>query len=491
MKKALPTISPADVAQVPRPRRLWQWAVWVDHRLAGWARPEVAFWRLGLSFGLLFLLLTPPFQVPDEQAHFFRSYQISEGDLVAERADSDQVGDDLPKNIFVMTNEVKGDVSGQPHKRVALDKLLTWLNAPLNEEDRVFVDFRGSAGYAPLVYLPQILGIMLGRLMGLPPPGLVYCGRLGNLLVGLLLTCLAIHWMPVMKWWLMLLALMPMTVFQRSSLSADGLTIALAFVFIAAVLRLALRAEAVTRREVILLCALAAIFCLCKQGYYPLILSCLIIPRRKFSGTKQYLTALLSILVAGGLATFLWMSAVKGLQSPFPGKPDAAMMAGQRNYLLQNPLQLAAIFYNSYELNYYFYLSSFIGLLGWLDTPLPYPVIAAYACLLLLLAFIDGGQAPDWLGKLWLLALFIGNTFILALFFYISYTELRSPTIEGIQGRYLIPLAPLLFLVLCPRRWRIDLSAKRLHWLLIAFLVLTLTITLRVIIRRYYLPVTL
>jgi hypothetical protein len=46
------------------------------------------FLLLGAFFGILFLLVTPPLQSPDEQEHFFRSYQVSEGQWTAQRRTS-------------------------------------------------------------------------------------------------------------------------------------------------------------------------------------------------------------------------------------------------------------------------------------------------------------------------------------------------------------------------------------------------------------------
>jgi hypothetical protein len=42
-----------------------------------------AFGLLAPCFGVLVLILTPPFQAPDEFNHFFRAYLISEGRLLA------------------------------------------------------------------------------------------------------------------------------------------------------------------------------------------------------------------------------------------------------------------------------------------------------------------------------------------------------------------------------------------------------------------------
>src|SRR6185369_3390333 len=101
-------------------------------------------------------------------------------------------------------------------------------------------DFRTTAPYSPIAYLPQALAIGLGRSLGLSPVALLYCARLAGLAAALTLVSLAIRSAPMAKHVLLLLALSPMGLRQMSLLTADSLTIAYAFLFIAIVLRLVL-----------------------------------------------------------------------------------------------------------------------------------------------------------------------------------------------------------------------------------------------------------
>src|SRR5262245_31241124 len=79
--------------------RLARWVARGERHLARWALPEVAFWRLGLVFGLLFLVITPPVQVSDEPVHFYRAYYLASGKLRAVRIGDMGVGAELPRSI--------------------------------------------------------------------------------------------------------------------------------------------------------------------------------------------------------------------------------------------------------------------------------------------------------------------------------------------------------------------------------------------------------
>ncbi len=56
------------------------------------ANPARVYLILATISGLIMVFLVPPFQPPDEHPHFFRSYQISRGGLVAERNGEDSGG---------------------------------------------------------------------------------------------------------------------------------------------------------------------------------------------------------------------------------------------------------------------------------------------------------------------------------------------------------------------------------------------------------------
>ena len=56
---------------------------------------EKIFVVIALVFGFLYTIILPPFQSVDEASHFFRAYQISEGNFKAKHVDNN-IGDYLP-----------------------------------------------------------------------------------------------------------------------------------------------------------------------------------------------------------------------------------------------------------------------------------------------------------------------------------------------------------------------------------------------------------
>jgi hypothetical protein len=67
-------------------------------------------------FGLLFIIATPPFQTPDEPAHFFRAYQVSQFNLILDKKGTTYGGTfpgQLEKTIDItMTNPTISFIPG-------------------------------------------------------------------------------------------------------------------------------------------------------------------------------------------------------------------------------------------------------------------------------------------------------------------------------------------------------------------------------------------
>ena len=124
------------------------------------------FLVLGLFFGLLFLLVTPPFQVPDEPAHFYRAYQVSRGGLVPQQLGT-QVGGNLPRSLSKLEGRFKY-LQFHSERRVTAAQVLDARRIPLGPNDEVFTSFPNAALYSPVNYLPQAIGIAIARSLELP-----------------------------------------------------------------------------------------------------------------------------------------------------------------------------------------------------------------------------------------------------------------------------------------------------------------------------------
>lgn len=124
--------------------------------------PESIFLLITILFGLSFALLTPPFQSPDEYIHFYRSYHLSHGNLGGETAH-------LPKQVINFSREVNRDLIGNDQNKQSKKALVAEFSRHFAHEPLEPVDITNIAVYAPVPYVPQALGIFIGRTIHLPP----------------------------------------------------------------------------------------------------------------------------------------------------------------------------------------------------------------------------------------------------------------------------------------------------------------------------------
>ncbi len=402
--------------------------------------------RSSLWGGLLFVALalgyscaTGPFRAADEPAHFFRAYGISEGQFVAQRERSDLLGSYLPANIPKLAH-VLGAYPQQPVIALAPGQLASARHLELKRSHRDFVPFPGAAMHSPAVYLPAALGITLGRLLHLGPLFLFYCARCSNALV----VAASLGWGISRIWrpapFLAGVALFPMTLAQVGTVTADAVTFAVTFCWLAEVLSLRVEAEDSPRPW--WRWALFALLLSQLRFPYPLLgLLIFCVPSRA-RGRALFLFLLFA-------PCLLWLAIIRNLQvqtRPFVHVDPA----GQLAFVLGHPLNfLHLLFLGMRDLGITYWHET-VGVLGWLDFPVPGWILVGLTLGLLVTTCSTDVEVlrlrPRF--RTACLALGIGGLVLTALLAYMAWNKIGAESIEGWQGRYSLPLLPLLLLAL-------------------------------------------
>jgi uncharacterized membrane protein len=130
---------------------------------------------------------------------------------------------------------------------------------------------------------------------------------------------------------------------------------------------------------------------------------------------------------------------------------------------------------------------AFIGVLGWLDTFLPGVLYGSYVAVLLAGALLDdSGTARLGLADRGVMVgLFLVSVLALMTSLYVVWNALGYPVVQGVQGRYFIPFAPLLLLALHGGRLG-GSSAPFLGAGVAVYLIGVLSVTAVVLVNRYY-----
>ncbi len=446
-------------------------------------RPERVFALLAAAFGLLFLLITPPLAPPDENRHLARTYLISQGHFaVPGIAQGRAVG--VPRSLLTLHRRLTSPGSEVVLQNLRREDLLALLRQPLAPEDRL--DAGSLSVYSPVAYAPQAVGVWIGRRLGLAPAALVYLGRAFNAAAWTAAATLAIALMPIRRWTLFLLCLMPMSVFQASSLSPDALTSALALLFVASVMRLAcVGAGPLSTAQSAAVLTLSALLGLAKPGYWPLVAIVLVLPAHRFRSPGRRLGFASAVVAAALVPGSLWlMSAIaSGFELPLTSGVDPSQ---QLRLALGQPLRLLGVLVKTLAEGLGFYLRSFVGVLGRLDVHLPALAYPVYGIALFATSLFDGRDpaALTPTRRATLAIVFLVCTASVMTLAYVSWNAVAAPLVHGLQGRYFFPMAPLLFLALPSRR---IVRLERVRPALLAVLSsLTLGVATQAILERYY-----
>jgi uncharacterized membrane protein len=444
-------------------------------------RPEWVFAVLALTAGSFMAFVTPPFQSPDEDAHFWRAFQLSEGGIIAQRQ-GDKVGGDIPVSI---TNAGAPFVRMRFHADEKADKELIekLVKEPFAEQPRVWREFMHTAIYSPVAYAPAVVGIWAGKMFGLSALGMMYAARVATLLCWAVLVFAAIRLTPVFKWVTLLIGLLPMSVFLAGSPSADVMTDALAMLLAAAIFRSAFGAKGrMDWREAAWLLTLSVLLSLTKQLYFLLAAMVLMIPAVRFSSPRRKVMFFLGVMGATIVVNAGWACAVRGIVVT----EEWANPKEQIAFMMSNPFKYVQVLWSTLQLWWPTYIDWFTGVLGWLDTWLPRWIYDTFPLVLLAAAGLDSGEGRAMkLSERGLVAAICGVTLLLiATSQYITYSAPMANLVRGVQGRYFIPLAVPMLLLLYNRK--VKVPGRWLGAAVTVYCAAVLVVTCASLVERYY-----
>ncbi|MBE9041887.1 DUF2142 domain-containing protein [Oscillatoriales cyanobacterium LEGE 11467] len=461
-----------------------------------WRSPATAFTTIASIFGVLLIFIIPPFQSPDEYQHFYRAFQLSEGQIIAEYQKGDCygysnyfpdrpcAGGTLPKSLLTTVRTAsQEDLRFRPERKQKVEDILAILDLPLNPDDRIFIKFPTIVLYSPIPYIPQITGITVAKLLNFSPLGMMYIGRFFNLLFWLAIGYWIIRTSPILKWVFVGLLLMPMSVFQSASMSGDVFAIGISFLWLAFCLYCSFLSDKLTSKHTRSLFLFPLLIALTKQAYLPLIFLYWLIPISKIGNFKKYILLFITILVTCFTFSLTWYIVSSQIYVPLF---EDVSLSGQVSFLIQKPFYLVRVIGNSVSTFGLSYIEEFVGKLGWLDTRLPLPVIISYPFVLAVVAIgsCDRPFSLSWKQKTIGATIAILNFCLIVTLFYLTLTPVGADKVIYIQGRYLIPLSPLLFLPLANIRF--NWIRDRVQIYLIAYFLIIETVTSITLLNRYY-----
>ena len=460
-------------------------------------KEEKAYLYISLLFGVLFLLLTPPFQSPDEDSHFKKSYQISKGNLYSE-VEKNRIGDYFPND---MLNYIEDKLTfiGDRDQKYSFSEMVADQYAKMNYEDQKFSSY-STATIMPLAYTAPSLGIVVSKVAAkifdldmVSTSYMLYFARAFSLLLSVFLTYLAIKITPVFKKTFVVISLLPMVLFLASMVTYDNILNSLTLLALALILRLTYDKELKTipKKYFIALAAIGIVLLNVKTIYFLIFLLMFLIPVKKFKDKKGMIkTALILIGIILGATILLKLPTLLQKVS----SSDSDLVGQQISYVLSHPWQFLVIIWNNIINQRFFQLNSMVGLFGLIDTYLPFVAVCGIYLYLILIALAEGSSDSIKIKKsMKIMTCIVVVISVIAIYgvMYISWTpqllkEVGGDQISGVQGRYFLPLLMPLLLLFSNKKIKDNriFKAIRKNYLIVPIVMLTISVT--TILLRYW-----
>jgi uncharacterized membrane protein len=415
-------------------------------------RLDWAFVLIALIFGNALIVLNPPFQTADEAQHFFRAWQITQGELISRgKTPLGEAGGYLPTSLDTFWQRFK-PMTMHPERNTSARFIFDSFKIPTQPEKQSLIPFGNTAHYFPINYLPQCLGIGVGRALSLPIPMMLYLGREANLLAFTLIGFLSLRWAPAISRPVFLLLLMPTMLCLAASVSADTFTVALAILFTALICRhFTAGPNSIDRKAILLLMLVSIPLSVGKVVYFPLLALLFLISSQNFGGKSRKTAVAILLIALNLLALISWTSSTSSLDTKISTEKNISPRQ-QIAQLEQHPLHFPALLWNTAKDGGWFVCTTYVAVIGWMDLNFPPPVVIGYLLLLIFACWTAGDRPPlpaPGLTTLIILPAIIVSCLGFALLNLLYWTPIGSNYILGLQGRYFFPLTPAIFLLAC------------------------------------------
>ena len=391
---------------------------------------KIIFVFIFLAFGLGFVFLIPPFQKADEIVHFRNVMTIKHG-----------YGWMVDKRINDFAEQLKSEEIAHQYdikysaKTFYKDK---------NTESVISTYYVNPKSY--IAYFPLYLGALVSNVTDYPAVILYVVRFVGFIWFAI---CLIISLKVIPKRYIGILfayALLPMTLHQVTEVSYDVMLFSMPLLIFSSALRI-IEEKVVDKRRLVLLIVSTILFVLTKPGYYAIVALILIIlwlKTRKILLSKPWILA--GVGVFGVMVLNIFVFKMIGF-THFKGDDQRLSNGSYQMEILKNhPMYFVEVLDKTLEAKREFYLQSLLGYFGWLDYKYDlygYLLVLGIIGYFVVKSFQEIKESKlDWFSIVFLGGMIFGTYALIEFMFWLYWTPVASAVIEGVQGRYLLPLFP-------------------------------------------------
>ena len=403
---------------------------------------EAGFFLLtSICFGLIMMVLVPAWSIPDSGSHYIATYRFSnkllglgkEFEWYGRKEDCTFFAEIWNRNVNPNTFSY-GTLANNIH---LLCKDSELIKIPFSAEYMTY--------YSPINYLPQIIGLTIGRLLGLGSAVCIYLARFFVLIFYSLGCFYSIKKTPVGKSIFAFVCLLPMPLMIGNSFSYDAIVIIVTMNFIASIFRLSDNMNSKFYFIEALICSF--LLGATKAGGYVLLLPLVIVLARK-RHNKKSIIYIISIIFTCVASMLLFDLVLQDANNYFQlGSEDSPNLSASWAYM--HPFNYLKLCFVTFAKQSPSLVLGMMGeYLGWLEKTLPKFLLIFMGIIIIAYSLLEKDKVN--FGKKDVLAcvLSIFMMLVIAPSMLLSSTPIGSNTIMGLQGRYFLPILPIILLLL-------------------------------------------
>ena len=407
--------------------------------------------KMWILYSLLYIVpimfIIPPYQVPDEPFHFYNSYQLSQIDITNA---SEYIYDgefEVPSNIDCLDYASLNEKDSVDDIESISNCFKSENNTKIKLEDR-FISPDYKVGF-----ILSSLAIKLADIFTNSPMIIFYLGRIFNLVLSIVIVYFAIKITPKYKEMFLTLGLMPMFIQQMISYSYDSLLNSICLLIIGLCLAMAAKDKVPIKKYYLVFTLCSIVIINIKYIYLPLLLFVMIANDKNFENNKKkkYLYLLGCLAISFVFAYLISLLFTVGHQ-------ETTVLVNNVNLhnIMQNPISIFKIAENTLDKHGMFYLRGLFGYFGWFKFRMDDIFMYAYIIYFVYLVLSNSNVVKKTYKKVILLLSLLMMFAAVFAALYFACTDPNVMYVEGVQGRYFLPLlVPFLFL-LTPKKEKIE-----------------------------------
>lgn len=401
--------------------------------LASLSYRHVVFLCASVLAFLLISFITPPMQSPDEGAHFKRSYLLTDGVIVMGHEGDLRSGGRIDSELDDFIHEANKTKAGKAKSIIDELKEKTWSGV-----GKYSIAYNTAYNF-PIIYLPQSVTVALGEAIDAKIINTYYTARIVTFLttMSILLFAWSIYRIPTS---VIVLLILPMSMFQLSSAVLDSITISLTVLIMSIFARS--RNSEISDKLFIALILCCFIVSTSKANMLPICALPFITKVNVRKSIKFILSLLPIVMSLAWIVVALSNTNDAGVHHPGYSQGDLI------KFYVTHPFHAMSVLFNTITDGNIvdFYYKSFVGILGPLDVYLRNGHYTTLGILFLISIIICHAAKKNIVINWWSILIGLSCLGLVFCALLVQWSKFPTQVIEGIQGRYFIcPVIILLF----------------------------------------------